>query len=104
VTSPTAPCYRELLDTAYALGRADGRLAAALGLPEAAGHPSPTCRGRDAGRFARSLWPAGLGRPPSGLGTNAPHWYAQGLRDARSGASEAGPAGAVRSRRSTAAR
>ncbi len=76
------PAYRQLLATAYALGHTDGRLAAALELPEIPYVPSPTCRGRDPEQFARLLWGTGPGRPPSGLAASAPLWYAQGFREA----------------------
>src|SRR3954449_7888161 len=55
VTTNPLPAYQQLLETAYALGHTDGRLAAALDLPTA-GLLSPTCRGRDPEDFARWLW------------------------------------------------
>jgi hypothetical protein len=81
VTTQTQPAYHQLLTAAYALGHTDGRLAAALDLPGTAGVLGPTCRGRDPDEFARWLWGARPGRPPSGLAANAAHWYGQGFRD-----------------------
>jgi hypothetical protein len=71
--------YRELLQEALELGRADGRFAAAF---EPAGTGAPRgdrCLGRTPGAFARLLWERRPGTPPVGLELNAPHWYAAGF-------------------------
>lgn len=76
------PSYRDLLHTAYTLGRADGQLAADFEPPESAGPSRPRCRGRDPADFARQLWSLPGGDPPAGLEINAPHWYAHGFQEA----------------------
>jgi hypothetical protein len=87
------PSYRCALETARALGRADGRVEAELTVdpavdpgpaavdpgPAAAG---PWCRGLDPERFAALVWGAAAGAAPAGVVLNAPLWYAQGFREA----------------------
>jgi hypothetical protein len=73
-----APCYRDLLEAAWSLGRADGLLAAAFE-PGAPDPGCPICQGRDPAEFARWLWGGQPGPPPSGLEVNAPLWYARGF-------------------------
>jgi hypothetical protein len=78
VADSSSPTYRQLLEEALELGRADGRFAAAF---ETSGHPAeagPRCLGRTPEEFARLLW-HGPGEPPSGLEVNAPLWYATGF-------------------------
>jgi hypothetical protein len=75
------PSYAVLLDTAYALGRADGSLAAAFEPAQAIDVDPATCRGRGPVEFARLLWGHRPGRPPAGLEGNAPLWYARGFAD-----------------------
>ena len=77
---PGAPAYSAVLEEAYRLGRADGRLAAAFddGLPDPS---SPTCRGRTAAELAAHLWADLPGDPPAGVEVNAPLWYLAGLTD-----------------------
>src|SRR3954447_2853312 len=87
------PCYRDLLDRAYTLGRADALFALDL---EPVDGPDPSgrcCQGRDPAGFARHLWGTGAGRPPAGLEVNAPLCYAQGFREALAAAPAAAPAG-----------
>jgi hypothetical protein len=81
-----APSYRDLLHTAYALGRVDGLLAADFEAQESVGPSTACCRGRDPADFARYLWPLSDGKPPTGLEVNAPHWYARGFEEALSDA------------------
>ena len=76
------PSYADLLRTAYALGRADGLLAADFEPLDGDGPSSACPRGRDRGDFARFLWNAPGGAPPAGLAVNAPHWYAHGFQEA----------------------
>jgi hypothetical protein len=61
---PGAPVYSAVLEDAYRLGRADGRLAALVDdAPPDLG--SPTCRGRTAAELALDLWADLPGdRPP----------------------------------------
>ena len=75
---PGTPAYAAVLENAYRLGRADGRLAADLG--DAPPDPwSPTCRGRTDGEFAEYLWADLPGDPPAGVEVNARIWYLTGL-------------------------
>ena len=76
------PPYRALLETAHALGRADGCSAARFEPAGPVGPPSPCCQGRDPEQFARHLWADRPGTPPSGLVVNAPLWYAAGFAEA----------------------
>ena len=72
-----ATTYRQLLEEALELGRADGRFAAAF---ERGGTPrGDRCLGRTPEEFARLLWEGRPGTPPTGLELNAPHWYAAGF-------------------------
>ena len=80
-----APSYPDLLRTAYALGRADGLLAAEFEPLQDAGTTSGCCRGRDPADFARHLWNLPDADPPAGLEVNAPHWYAHGFQEALAG-------------------
>ena len=82
-----SPSYRRALETAHALGRADGcqeadleaDLAADLG-PASVG---PWCRGLDPERFAALVWGTTTrGAAPAGVVLNAPLWYAQGFGEA----------------------
>jgi hypothetical protein len=73
-----SPGYRELLEVAWSLGRADGLLAARFEADEPDPH-CPVCQGRDPAAFARWLWGDQPGPPPSGLEVNAPLWYARGF-------------------------
>jgi hypothetical protein len=77
---PGVPAYSAVLEEAYRLGRADGRLAAAVddGPPDPS---SPTCRGRLAAEFAEHLWADLPGDPPSGVEVNARTWYLTGLAE-----------------------
>jgi hypothetical protein len=75
--------YLRALHTAHALGRADGRLAADLGAADLEpALPGPWCHGRDPEGLARLVWDGGPGAAPAGVVLNAPHWYAQGFREA----------------------
>jgi len=76
-----SPSYRDLLERAGALGRADALLAVGLEPGDGPDPSSRCCRGRDPAGFARLLWGAAGGRPPAGLEVNAPLWYVQGFRD-----------------------
>ncbi len=76
----SAPTYRQLLEIAQELGRADGRFAAAFEAPGQVDGNTVRCLGRSPEEFARLLW----GRPeepPSGLEVNAPLWYAAGFAE-----------------------
>jgi hypothetical protein len=77
---PGAPRYHEVLEAAYRLGLADGRLAAAFesSLPDPVGS---TCRGRSPEEFAEYLWADLSGAAPAGLRVNARFWYVAGLTD-----------------------
>ena len=77
----TAPTYRELLEEALELGRADGAFAAAFESPSAATAPGERCLGRTPDEFARLLWEDQPGEPPVGLELNAPLWYAAGFAE-----------------------
>jgi hypothetical protein len=75
-----APTYRQLLEIALELGRADGRFAAAFEAPGSGDGHAARCLGRSPEEFARLLW----GRPeehPTGLEVNAPLWYATGFAE-----------------------
>jgi hypothetical protein len=74
-----APTYRQLLAEAQELGRLDGRFAAAF---EPAGSDTgDRCLGRSPADFARLLWGAQPGEPPTGLELNAPLWYTGGFAE-----------------------
>jgi hypothetical protein len=76
----STPTYRQLLEIALELGRADGRFAAAFEAPGSGNGHAARCLGRSPEEFARLLW----GRPdepPSGLEVNAPLWYATGFAE-----------------------
>ena len=75
----TPPSYRNLLDAAFSLGRADGTYAARCEPLET--FPATTSRGRTPEAFAHYLWGHQPGAPPSGLELNAPIWYASGYAD-----------------------
>ena len=61
----SAPTYRQLLEEALELGRADGRFAAAFEPPGAGDGHAARCLGRTPAEFARLLWAGGPGpRPP----------------------------------------
>ena len=79
--SDPSPRYGDLLEAAYALGRADGSFAERLE-PVAPLDAVPWCRGRSPAEFARLLWGEQPGTPPSGLELNAPLWYARGFAEA----------------------
>jgi hypothetical protein len=80
--SPVPSSYRDLLEAARSLGRADGLFAARFEDTDADAD-CPVCQGRSPEDFARFLWGEQPGTPPSGLEVNAPLWYAQGLAEAR---------------------
>jgi hypothetical protein len=85
----SAPTYRQLLEQAEELGRADGLLAAAFEPPGGWAAEEQCCLGRSPADFARLLWADRPGTPPSGLELNAPHWYAAGFADGlRAGAAQ----------------
>jgi hypothetical protein len=85
----SAPTYRQLLEEAHELGRADGRFAAAFEPPGGVVQGSPRCLGRTPAEFARFLCEGRLGSPPSGLEQNAPLWYAAGFAEGlQAGAAE----------------
>jgi hypothetical protein len=90
----SAPTYRQLLEEAHELGRADGRFAAAFEPAGGVVEGSPRCLGRTPAEFARLLWEDRPGSPPSGLEQNAPLWYATGF-------AEGLQAGAAQRRRTT---
>ncbi|WP_448627580.1 hypothetical protein [Geodermatophilus sp. URMC 64] len=75
------PCYGDLLQAAYSLGRADGLFAARFEPEESPRSDCPVCQGRDPEEFARWLWADQPGQPPSGLLVNAPLWYARGFAE-----------------------
>src|SRR3954467_12486530 len=77
----SAPTYRQLLEEAHELGRADGRFAAAFEPAGGVVQGSPRCLGRTPAEFARLLWEDRPGSPPSGLEQNAPLWYATGFAE-----------------------
>jgi hypothetical protein len=77
---PGVPAYSAVLEDAYGLGYADGRLAALV--DDAPPDPeTPTCRGRTDAELARYLWADLPGEPPSGVEVNARHWYLAGLTE-----------------------
>ena len=76
--APSSP-YRDLLEAAYSLGRADGLFAARFEPADTPGADCPLCQGRTPEEFARFLWGDQPGSPPSGLEGNAPLWYARGF-------------------------
>ena len=77
---PGTPAYQHVLEAAYHLGHADGRLAAAFeeAPPNVVG---ATCRGRTAAEFAEYMWADQPGPVPTGVEVNAPIWYLVGLND-----------------------
>ena len=77
----SAPTYRQLLEEAQELGRADGRFAAAFERPGTSAGSGPRCLGRTPAEFARLLWADQPGSPPSGLELNAPRWYVAGFAE-----------------------
>ncbi|MGY1650314.1 hypothetical protein [Geodermatophilus sp. SYSU D01119] len=78
---PSTPLLRAL-EVALALGRADGRLAAAFEPADEPAALGPWCRGLDPERFAALVWDAASGAAPAGVVLNAPRWYEQGFREA----------------------
>jgi hypothetical protein len=78
---PPSP-YRCALETARALGRADGRLEAELGVDPGPAPVGPWCRGLDPERFAALVWGTAGGNAPAGVVLNASTWYAQGFAEA----------------------
>ena len=74
--------YLRALETAHALGRADGFLAVRLDMVEEPGTMSSWCHGLGPDDFADHVWGAGAGSPPAGVRLNAPQWYAHGFREA----------------------
>jgi hypothetical protein len=81
--------YRRALETAHALGRADGCQVADLEAdlePDLAdlgpASVGPWCRGLDPERFAALVWGTAGGAAPAGVVLNAPLWYAQGFGEA----------------------
>jgi hypothetical protein len=79
VADNTAATYRQLLEEAREIGRADGRFAAAFEGPDAPAGHGDRCLGRTPSAFADLLWEGRPGTPPSGLVVNAPLWYATGF-------------------------
>ncbi len=74
--------YGSLLDEAFGMGRTDGGASAAVAdLAMAA--DGPLCGGLEPEEFGALLWAPRPGAPPAGLVLNAPHWYAAGVRSAR---------------------
>ena len=74
--------YGSLLEEAFGMGRTDGGASAAFaGATTDTGEP--LCGGLEPEEFAALLWAPRPGAPPAGLVLNAPHWYAAGLRSAR---------------------
>jgi hypothetical protein len=80
VTDISAPTYRELLEMALELGRADGQFAASFESGATAEGPAPRCLGRTPEEFAGLLW-GRAGTLPAGLEVNAPLWYATGFAE-----------------------
>jgi hypothetical protein len=80
VADSSSPTYRQLLEEALELGRADGRFAAAFETSGSEAEAGRRCLGRTPEEFARLLW-NGPGEPPSGLELNAPLWYATGFAE-----------------------
>jgi hypothetical protein len=76
----SAPTYRQLLEEAHELGRADGRFAAEFEPPGAV-VDGRRCLGRTPAEFARLLWAGRRGTPPAGLEVNGPLWYATGYAE-----------------------
>ncbi|SFT86590.1 hypothetical protein SAMN05660657_03573 [Geodermatophilus amargosae] len=82
--------YRRALETAHALGRADGcqaadleaDLEADLAVDLGPASVGPWCRGLDPERFAALVWGTAGGAAPAGVVLNAPLWYAQGFGEA----------------------
>jgi hypothetical protein len=73
------PVYRQLLRTAYALGREDGAVAVDFETVRPGDTLGERCRGCRPADFARRLWGERPGSPPSGLELCAPRWYADGF-------------------------
>jgi hypothetical protein len=80
VADSSSPTYRQLLEEALELGRADGRFAAAFETSGSEAEAGRRCLGRTPEEFARLLW-NGPGEPPSGLELNAPLWYTIGFAE-----------------------
>ena len=78
--------YQELLDSAYELGRTDGRDAGDLEPADVVDRIGAWCRGRAPEEFAVHLWARRRGGAPAGLTLNAPLWYVQGFTDGLAGA------------------
>jgi hypothetical protein len=74
--------YLRALETAHALGRADGLLAVDLEPVEEPAAMGSCCHGLEPEALAASVWGAGAGTPPAGVQLNAPLWYAAGFREA----------------------
>jgi hypothetical protein len=70
------------LETARALGRADGRIAFEVEPDGEPGALGSWCHGRGPDDFARLVWDDGAGTAPAGVRLNAPLWYALGFREA----------------------
>ena len=73
--------YGDLLRSAWDLGKADGRFAAAFESPAPDADRSRLCQGGMPAEFARLLWHDRRGMPPVGLVVNAPLWYAAGFAE-----------------------
>jgi hypothetical protein len=90
--APDRSPYHRLLALAYDLGRADGRFARAFEAP-GSDRSDDCCAGRTPQQFAALLWAGRPGAAPSGLGVNAPLWYAAGFREGLADRVEAREAG-----------
>jgi hypothetical protein len=74
--------YGRALLTAFEMGRADGLIAASLGIEVRTGHlRAERWRGRSPEAFAHYLWAGRADPAPSALEVNAPLWYAAGYRE-----------------------
>ncbi|GAA3174073.1 hypothetical protein GCM10010531_29580 [Blastococcus jejuensis] len=82
MAGPSAPSYRQLLEEARELGRADGAFAAAFEPSDSTGPDGRRCLGRTPAEFARLLCDDRSAVPPTGLELNAPLWYAAGFAEA----------------------
>src|SRR4051794_1670344 len=78
-TANPPPGYRDLLQAAWSLGRADGLFAATFEPDDAPAPSCPVCQGRPRGESADGLGGAQPGLPPSALTINAPLGYASGF-------------------------
>jgi hypothetical protein len=63
VMDQNAPTYRQLLEEAEELGRADGLLSAAFEPPRSSAGFGQRCLGRTPAEFAALVWEAGRARP-----------------------------------------